>query len=215
MHHRDLCRVDGVAVDYGGLGKVTHCDDAVGSLESGPFQIVYALVDVLAASVEFQGMGMDDKRLAGDALGLDSCRSGHPVVGVDDIEIFVGGDMPGNQAVSDDFGHKIVAVAAGEVVLQFPCDDFGRNQFVAFEKRQVSLFRQVRPQGRQDFQYRNAFLQAQDLPDADSGPDAVCADKAQVPGFFVGIKTGQHEQDVGAMVRQSLGQAEACRAEAP
>ena len=123
-------------------------------------------------------------------------------------------DVPGHHAVADDFGHEVVAVSAGEFVVQLAQDVLGGDELVAFEDRAVFLFREIRAQGGQHFEHRNALLQAEDFPDAQAGAYAVRAQQAQMPAFLVRVEAGQHEEDVGAVKGQSLGQAEARRAEA-
>jgi len=79
-------------------------------------------------------MDVNHKRFAAHAFGADRRQKGHPIVGVNDIEVRLAGDHLGGLAVARDFGDQIAAVrshrlqdavtpqAAGHIALGFVKD---------------------------------------------------------------------------------------------
>lgn len=60
------------------------------------------------------GVDVHDQGLPRGALHGDGGLEGHPIVGVDDVEVLVGGDAQGRQRVALDFGHQVPGVMPGD-----------------------------------------------------------------------------------------------------
>ena len=55
---------------------------------------------------------MDDQRFPADVLGVDACRIGKPVVGMDDVELLLACNDTGHDGVVVDFVLKVFGVAS-------------------------------------------------------------------------------------------------------
>jgi len=91
---------------------VAHADDAVGRRESAALEVHDRGVAVLAAAVELGRVDVGDEGLARRLRGGDAGRVGHPVVGVNDVELLAGRDSAHDVGVARDLGEEIRAVEA-------------------------------------------------------------------------------------------------------
>ena len=64
MHSYHLCRIYSIPVDNNIPRQITHRDHPVGSQHALPFQIVYQLIHILATSIEFRSMHMNNQGFA-------------------------------------------------------------------------------------------------------------------------------------------------------
>ena len=79
-------------------------------MHAAAFDVVDALIDVHAAAVELGGVNVNDQRHALDARDGQAGGEGHPVVGVNDVERFLSGDLGGEHGVALHFGEQIAGV---------------------------------------------------------------------------------------------------------
>jgi len=84
-------------------------------VHAAALDVVDAGIDVYAGAVKLRRMDMDDQRHALGRRDGHAGGKGHPVVGVDDVELFLAADLAGEICVALDFGEKVTAVmiAAG------------------------------------------------------------------------------------------------------
>ena len=112
VDHLDLVGIDVVARGQNVLGQIADRDDAGRGVESGPLDVVDALMDVLAAAVKLGGVNVYYERLARQLGHGHPRRVGHPVVCVDHFERFVASEHRGQAGVVLNFAEHVAAVLA-------------------------------------------------------------------------------------------------------
>ena len=85
-------------------------DHAHRGVHAAALDVVDAMVDVLARTVELRGVHVHDERPPGGAGDPHAGGIRHPVMGVDDVELEVGGGLGGEPGVPLDLADEVVAV---------------------------------------------------------------------------------------------------------
>ena len=95
------------------FGQIADGDDLHRAVHAAAFDVVDALVDVDAGTIELGAVYVNDEGNPLDAGDGHSSGEGHPVMGVNDVDRFLPGDLARQCGVSLNFRKEIARVRGG------------------------------------------------------------------------------------------------------
>ena len=124
MHSYHLCRIYSIPVDNNIPRQITHRDHPVGSQHALPFQIVYQLIHILATSIEFRSMHMNNQGFARYLFRGNTRSIRQPVVRMNHVKFLLTRYGGRYNSITGDFFHQICPVFSGKSILIFKSDPF-------------------------------------------------------------------------------------------
>ena len=104
-----------ILLDHRPAGQFAHTHDMIGMVHTVLLYGVDGRIDIAAAAIEVGRVDMDHQWHTEDLLGVDTCRIGDPVVGMDQVVVVGSGDHAGDDGVVIDLVDQVVPILPGEL----------------------------------------------------------------------------------------------------
>ena len=112
------CHLGGILMillDHRPAGQFAHTHDMIGMVHTVLLYGIDGRINITAAAIEVGSVDMDNQWHTEDLLSMDTCRIGHPVVGMDQVVVVGSGDHAGDDGVVIDLVDQVVPILPGEL----------------------------------------------------------------------------------------------------